>query len=303
MTFVRTYDAATAPRGMLRHVLPLLGYPRLIWQNRYMIHNFFRRELMGRFHGSFLGVGWLLARPLFQFAIYYFVFGILFGNARLGEPPDLHDAIYIFSGVILFFTLTEATSICCNVVVANGNLVKKVAFPSETLVIPIVMNAIVVYLVSAVVCLIAGAALGVLHPGWMLFGILPVLFVMSVFLVGAGLLLANGNVFIRDISQLWGLMTMAWMFLTPVFWKSDQLYGVVEHLGPGQRWLADAFFDANPAYSLLMASRLTLGMDDTKGMLGDYWMHLAWATGWATLALVLGYASFVSNKHKYADVV
>ena len=73
MTFVRTSDVATAPRGILRHVLPLVGYPALIWRNRYMIQNFFRRELLSGFHGSFLGIYWLLAQPLFLFAVYYFV--------------------------------------------------------------------------------------------------------------------------------------------------------------------------------------------------------------------------------------
>lgn len=302
MTSVRTYDTATVPRGVLRHVLPLFGYPRLIWQNRYMIHNFFRRELMGRFHGSFLGVGWLLARPLFQFAIYYFVFGILFGNVRFGEAPDPHQAIYLFSGVILFFSLIESTSICCGLVVANGNLVKKVAFPSETLVIPVVMNAIVVYLVSAVVCVIAGMAFGVLHPGWMLFGLVPLTLVMTLFLVGLGLLLANANVFIRDVSQLWSLVTMAWMFVTPVFWFPKQLTDVVEKgLGAEHLWIADTFFNLNPAYSMLMANRLALGGVDAQ--LGDFWSHMAWATGWAAAMMVIGYSTFTSSKHKYADLV
>ncbi|MFO1076099.1 MAG: ABC transporter permease [Planctomycetota bacterium] len=302
MTFVRTYDAATAPRGMLRHVLPLLGYPKLIWRNRYMIHNFFRRELMGRFHGSYLGVGWLLARPLFQFAIYYFVFGILFGDLRGGKAPDTAHAIYLFSGVIFFYTLVEATSICCNVVVANGNLVKKVAFPSETLVIPVVLNALVVYAVGAVVCIATGLAFGVLQPGWLLLGFVPLGVVMLVFMVGFGLLLANANVFIRDVSQLWGLATMAWMFVTPVFWTPDLLYGKVKDgLGEQFTWIADLFFNLNPAYSMLQASRLSLGGVDP--LLGDFWMHMLWSSCWAVAAMVLGYSSFMSAKHKYADLV
>ncbi len=52
---VRTYDAAAAPRGTLRHILPILRYPEVIWENRNLVANFTRRELLGRFRGSILG--------------------------------------------------------------------------------------------------------------------------------------------------------------------------------------------------------------------------------------------------------
>src|SRR5690606_26180747 len=123
MTLVRHYDAATARRGMLSHLPSLLLYPLRIWQNRFMVQNFLRRDLMGRFHGSFLGIYWLLAQPLFQFVVYFFVFGILFGNYKTGQLPDAYFAVFLFSGVIGFHALMETTSQACSIVVDNGNLV------------------------------------------------------------------------------------------------------------------------------------------------------------------------------------
>ena len=298
MTLVRHYDAANANRGMLSHVLPLFGYPGLIWRNRYMIQNFLRRELMGRFHGSFLGIWWILVQPLFQFAVYYFVFGVLFAQGRGASTGDPRYAIYLFSGVILFHSLVEATSTSCSVVVANGNLVKKVAFPSELLVLPVVMSSLVIYLVGAVVCLAAGLLLGVLQPGLLLLAVPLVMSIQAVFSVGLGLLLANLDVFVRDTSQLWRILTMAWMFLTPVFWEPKNFLAL---FSPEHDWVGHMIFNLNAAYPLLMAQRIAIGQHDPQ--LGDFWTHVGAASVWAVVLLVLGYSSFVSRKHKFADLI
>jgi hypothetical protein len=87
MSFVRTYDTATASKSPLRHLLSIVRYPGVIWQNRFMVQNFLRRDLMGRFHGSLLGAYWLLMQPLFLFAVYYFVFGLLNNKLRRRSSP------------------------------------------------------------------------------------------------------------------------------------------------------------------------------------------------------------------------
>jgi ABC-type polysaccharide/polyol phosphate export permease len=295
MTFARHYDAATEPRGVLRHLLPLAGYPSLVWHNRYMVYNFLRRDLLGRVHGSFLGLYWLLLQPMFLFAIYFFVFGLVF-NAG----PDASYALYLFSGVIVFHSLIEATSQSCAVVVDNGNLVKKVAFPSEVLPIHIALVSLVTYSVGAVVCLVSGLLLGVVQPGWLLLALPLVLAVQFVFSVGMGLLLANLNVFVRDVAHLWRIVVVAWQFLSPVFWRPDLLLGKVAD-GKVPAFVFTLLETGNPAYPLLMAHRLALGGVDPQ--LGDFWSHLGVAAAWAGALLVLGYSTFTSSKHKFADLI
>lgn len=290
MTLIREYDAATTPQGTLRHVLSIFDYPGLIWRNRYMVQNFFRRDLMARVHGSYLGVYWLLLQPLFQFALYFLVFGIFFGAG-----PDPKYAVYLFTGVIVFVALLEATSQCCNIVVDNGNLVKKVAFPSETLPVTASLTSLVIYMVGAALMLIVGTATGVLQPGWLLLAWPLVLFVQFSMTLGIGLMLANAYVFVRDVSQLWRLATMAWQFLSPVFWTPDLVKGKL----PG--WGFTLLEVTNPAYSLIMAHRLVLG--GTDPILGEFWSQLGIASVWALLFMVVGYGTFMGSKHKYADLV
>lgn len=295
MTFVRHYDAATEPRGLLRHLLPLVGYPALVWRNRYMVYNFLRRDLLGRVRGSFLGLYWLLLQPLFLFAIYFLVFGVIFGGG-----PDPTFALYLFSGVIVFLSLTEATTMSCGVVVDNGNLVKKVAFPSEVLPIHIAAVSLVTYSVGAAVCFVAGWALGVLQPGWLLLALPLVLAVQFVLAVGMGLLLANLNVFVRDVMQLWRIAVMTWQFLSPVFWRPDQ---ITKNIADGTlpSWSLTVLSTCNPAYPLIQAHRLALGGQGAQ--LGEFWPQLGLAAVWALVFLVLGYSTFTSSKHKYADLI
>jgi ABC-type polysaccharide/polyol phosphate export permease len=309
MTLVRHYDAATAPRGLIRHLLPIVGYPARIWRNRFMVQNFLRRDLMGRFHGSFLGAYWLLAQPLFQFIVYYFVFGLLFGNwkAGSGQPPDPHFAIYLFSGVIGFHALVETTSQTCTIVVDNGNLVKKVAFPSEVLPVHVSLVSVVIYLIGAVVLVLVGLLSGILQTGWLVLALPLVLVVQVVMTLGIGLLLSSLNVFIRDVSQLWRIIAMAWMFLSPVFWEPELMAHKFGALSKLLFWL-------NPAFPLLQAHRAALGVTGSmnnppEGMVtvgvpvGDFWFHLGIASAWALGFLVVGYTVFMSRKHKFADLI
>ena len=298
---VKTVAAADADKGVLRHLLPVVGYPTLMWRHRNLLLNFFRRELLGRFRGSALGIFWVLVHPLFMFAIYYFVFGYLFGKPGTGAAPSPQYALYMFSGVIAFTALNEGSMRSCTSVVDNGNLVKKVAFPSELLPVPVIMVALMVYLVGAAVCLGVGLACGVLHPGWTLLLLPVVLLIQFALTLGLGMLLATCHVFARDTGHLWGILATAWMFLTPIFWFPASLQ---QTIGSGLASLCAW----NPAYPLIEAHRLVLGAQDAdiNGVaveFGDLGSHLWHGALWALLFLVLGHGLFASRRHKFADLV
>jgi len=302
-TPVKTYSAATARHSVLRSLLPAVKLPAEIWHHRYLVQNFFRRELLGRFRGSALGIVWVLVHPMFLFAIYYLVFGYLFGKPRApGEAPSKELAVYMFSGVIAFTALNEGLMRSCTSVVDNGNLVKKVAFPCQLLPVPAILVALLVYLVGALVCTTVGVACGVLLPGWSLLLLPVVLAIQFTLTLGLGLLLANFHVFARDTSHLWGILSTAWLFLTPVFWYRHQVEDAL-----GDNVLA-TLLAWNPAYPLVQAHRLVLGAHDhlVDGKLvefGDLGVNLFEAALWATGFLIVGYGVFMSRRHKFADLV
>jgi lipopolysaccharide transport system permease protein len=305
-TPVHSYSAEDAPRGFLRHLRPLVHLPAEIARHRFLVMNFFRRELLGRFRGSLLGVFWVLVHPIFLFTIYYLVFGLLFGNWKVGQSPDPSFAIYLFSGVVAFQALIEATSRSCTIVVENGNLVKKVAFPSHLLPVHVNLVALLVYLVGATVCTVSGVAFGVLHPGLSLLALPLVLLLQFTMAYGLGLFLANLQVFSRDTNHLWGIAATAWMFVTPVFWWPNMMtkkFGLE----------VGSVFDLNPAAHLVQAHRIALGAvdftlqngDGTETLIsfGSLWEHLGVMALWALALLVIGYGTFTSRSHRYADLV
>ena len=295
MTTVRSFDSDARDAGFIVRLHALAEFPQLIWQNRNMVANFFQRELMGRFHGSLLGAWWMLVQPLFMFAVYYVIFGKLYGRGD-GDPVEF--ALYMFSGVVCFHALNEALSNCCTIVVSNGNLVKKVAFPSEVLPIPSALVSIVLFAVGAVVVVAVGVTTGKFTPGIELLCLPIVILLQLALTLGIGLLLANANVFIRDVQQVWRIFSMAWFFLSPVFWHPRMMAELI-----GDPALTQLAFYANPAYSLLMAHRIALGGEIPALGITDIWWHISVLAAWAFTTLVLGHLTFTANKHKHADLV
>ena len=295
MVLARTFDTASPSGGLSARVRELWGYPNLIWQNRYMVQNFFQRELMGRFHGSLLGAWWMLVQPMFMFSVYYVIFGMLYG--RGGDDPTAF-ALYMFSGVVCFHALNEALSTSCGIIVSNGNLVKKVAFPSEVLPIPSALVSLILYAVGAALALVIGLATGKFSPGLQLIGLPIVMVLQLVLTLGIGLVLANANVFIRDVQQLWRIFSMAWFFLSPIFWNPRMMADLI-----GDPTLTAIAFNVNPAYSLLMAQRIALAGELPEWGVVGFWSHVGALSLWAFGALVVGHMTFTANKHKHPDIV
>ena len=111
-------------------------------------------------------------------------------------------------------------------------------------------------------------------------------------------MLANANVFIRDVQQFWRIFSMAWFFLSPVFWDPTMMRSLI-----GDPTLTSLAFNANPAYSLLMAHRIALGGEIPAMGVTDFWGHVGVLSAWSFAMLILGHVTFTANKHKHADIV
>jgi ABC-type polysaccharide/polyol phosphate export permease len=295
---------------VLASLVPVVRYPLEIWQHRYLVHNFFRRELLGRFRGSSLGLFWVLVHPIVMFAVYYLVFGVPVrqledrdrADPRLRTLPvqrrdRVHGAQRGHHAVVHVRRRQRQPR-------QEGRVPERVAAGAGD---PRVARRLPRR--RALVCLGVGVYFGVLAPGWSLWLLPVVLLIQFAMTLGIGLFLANAYVFARDTSHLWSIAATAWMFLTPVFWYPHALEGPI---ADGIKQM----FAWNPAYPLLQAHRIVLGaqpvsyskevdgvpkdMISDLGHLGDHLLH---ASLWALVFLCLGYAAFMSRRHKYADLV
>lgn len=209
----------------------------------FLLRELVRRDFQGRYAGSVLGFVWSFVQPLFLLGLYYFVFATVLKIPLYGERTE-NFALFLFAGLLPWMAFQEGVSRGTTAVTDNAVLVKKLTFPSEILVLAVALAALLHEGIAAVVFLVAVALLGQLDPvslPWLAVA-LPLQMALT---LGLGFLLASLNVLFRDISQILGMMLMAWFFLTPIVYPMTL---VPEWLQP---WIA-----ANPITVLVSLYRL-----------------------------------------------
>lgn len=189
-----------------------------LWRNRSLINASVRREVVGRYRGSFMGILWSFFIPLFMLTVYTFVFSIIF-KARWGVGSDSKTefALILFAGLMVFSLFSECITRAPGLILGNPNYVKKVLFPLEILPLVNLGSALYHFSISLVVWLIAYLCFFGLPNITMLylpFVLLPLVF----FIMGISWALASLGVFLRDVSQFIGIITTTLMFLSPIFY-------------------------------------------------------------------------------------
>jgi lipopolysaccharide transport system permease protein len=201
-----------------------IGFLCCIWQNRELVWRLTERDVLGRYRGSLLGLGWSFLNPMAMLAVYTFVFSQIFkvrwGTLENSGPAGF--AINLFAGLIVFNLFAESVQKSPGLVLANPNYVKKVVFPLEVLSVVTVAGALFHAVIGLIPLFVV--ELFVFHRlPWTVFWLplvwLPLLFTslaMSWFLSALG-------VFIRDIGQLVALAVSILMFLSPIFFPISAL--------------------------------------------------------------------------------
>jgi len=266
---------------------------RKVWQPLWelparadLILSFAKRDLLGRYKGSALGLAWAVLTPVVMIAIFTFIFAGIFG-ARFGVNDSHWDyALYLFCGLLPWSMFQETVQQSSNTIVANANLVKRVVFPLETLPAAQAFAALGNQLFATIALLIATI---VIRQSLQLTALwLPVLLIPQLlFALGAAWLIASLGVFLRDIAQGITLLLMAWMYLTPIIYP--------ESIVPERfRW----FIGINPFTSLVRSYRRVF----LDGVAPD-WRGLLYFTLVALVVFVFGYWWFARTRKNFADVI
>jgi lipopolysaccharide transport system permease protein len=196
---------------------------RGIWRQRQLILQMIRREVAGRYKGAMLGLLWSFLNPLFMLAVYTFVFSVVF-KARWsgGGDSKTEFALILFSGLIIFNLFSECITRAPTLILSNANYVKKVVFPLEILPVVALGSALFHALVSLSVWLLVYLVTSGVPPVTIL--LLPVVILPLLMLImGASWLLASLGVYLRDMSQVVGILTTMLMFLSPIFYPVSAL--------------------------------------------------------------------------------
>jgi lipopolysaccharide transport system permease protein len=260
-----------------------------LWLNRQLIIQMTKREVIGRYKGSVMGLAWSFFNPVFMLIIYTFVFSVVFKSRWPGmanNDSKTQFAVILFAGLIVLNLFNEVLNRSPSLILSNVNYVKKVVFPIEILPIVAIGAALFHCLISLVVLLIAFLAFhGYLH--WTIAFIPFVLIPLLIFIAGIAWILSSLGVYLRDVGQTIGLVTTVLMFLSPVFYP---VTAVPERLRP--------FIMVNPPTFIIEQARDVLVLGNLP-----HWPGLVAYTLAATVVAWAGYAFFQKTRKGFADVL
>lgn len=250
---------------MIRTIKELYTY-------REMIFSLVKRDLRGKYKASMLGFLWTFLIPLFQSVVYSFVFATILRSGI--------ENFYIFLIVGLFpwnfFNMAVTSGASC--IVSQENLIKKIYFPRLVLPVAFVtssfINMLLTFLVVFGIIFFSGYGFNMTALCY-----LPIIMLIEYILsLGLCMLSSALTVYFRDLEYILGIIMMAWMYLTPVFYQMD--------IVPEKFHL---IFNLNPMTPVILAYQDILYHKQIPEM-----KNLMLATGMGIFVLIIGY--FVFNK-------
>jgi lipopolysaccharide transport system permease protein len=283
---VATLGALRRERAV-RGIGRALVYPfRTIWQNRGLIRVMVRRDILGRYRGSFGGSTWAILSPLLLMLTYLFVFGVVLKSRFPGDPSRSGFALYYLAGMLPWLAFSEAAGRAPLVMLEHRNFVKKLVFAVETLPVNLVASGLVTEIFA--VALFCVLLLFTRHSVPLTVLWLPALLIPQLlFTAGLSWFLAALGVFVRDLGQMMGFLMTIWFFVTPICYPEDLLPGAAEPL-----------LTKNPVYVLVRGYR-AIFLEQSAPAFGPLWK--LWLLSLAVF--VLGHAWFYKLRKSFADLI
>ncbi len=268
------------------HPTSLLSLVCSLWHNRNVVAQMTKREVIGRYKGSLMGLAWSFFNPIFMLTVYTFVFSVVFKSRWGGGESKTQFAMALFVGLIMHGLFAEVLSRSPSLIVNNTNYVKKVVFPLEILPVISMGAALFHSMVSLLVLFFAFILFnGYLH--WTAIFLPLVLFPLVVVTMGFSWMLASLGVFVRDVGQMITIILTVLMFLSPIFYP---LTAVPEKYR--------IFIMANPLTFIIEQARAVL----IAGRLPD-WFGLSIYLSVALIMAWMGFAWFQKTRKGFADVL
>jgi lipopolysaccharide transport system permease protein len=258
-----------------------------LWQNRHLIAQLTRREVISRYRGSVIGLAWSFFNPLLMLAVYTFFFSVVFRARWGGEGAGKAEfAAFLFSGIIVHSVFAECINRAPTLILSNVNYVKRVVFPLEILPWVAMGSALFHAAVSLVVLLLAQVVLS--HHLSLSALYFPVIMLpLVVMTMGIAWMLAAVGVFVRDIGQITAVLTTVLMFLSPVFYPISSM---PEQYRP---WI-----NSNPLTFIIEQSRNVLLLGGTPD-----WHGVAKYSLIAVVVAAAGFWMFQKMRRGFADVL
>ncbi|MBE6859222.1 MAG: ABC transporter permease [Ruminococcus sp.] len=189
-----------------------MGTVKELYAYRQMIFSLVKKDLRGRYKGSVLGFLWTFINPLFQLIVYTVVFSFIL------KTNIERYYLYLFVGLIPWIFFSSSITVGAASVVAQKDLIKKIYFPRMVIPISYVtscfVNMLLCFIVIFAVIIFSGVGVNFLA-----LLTLPVIMAVEYLLaLGMALLASAVTVYFRDLEHILGIISMAWMYMTPIMY-------------------------------------------------------------------------------------
>ena len=242
----------------------------------YLLRQLIARDFKTKYKRSVLGILWSFLNPLLTMLVQYLVFSTLFRSDVANFP------LYLLTGIVCFGFFSEASAMSLMSIVGNASLITKVYVPKYIYPVSRVLSSTVNLLLSLIpllgVMLLTGTPF---RPSLLLlpFGLVC----LVAFSLGVGFVLSAMMVFFRDTQFLWGVVSMLWMYLTPIFYPESIIPAGLLPL-----------FKCNPLYHIIRFVRILL-IDGVSPEPKAYALCLAASF----VPLLIGALIFRANQDKF----
>jgi lipopolysaccharide transport system permease protein len=244
---------------------------------RELTWNLTLRELRGRYKRSVLGWTWSLLNPLSTVLVFSIVFKLFLKvEPPVGDPSGLHNfALFLLCGLIAWNYLAGSISTSMDALVGNRNLIEKVYFPREILVVSTVLSLLVSLLIELGVLAVILLIVGNMVLPW-----IPVVLVLvaiqTLFVLGVGLMLSVLNVYFRDVKHLMAIVLQALFYSAPIVYPVTLVPEKADLFG----WIIPlrTIYNLNPLVTTIDVYRSVL-YDLRFPPLGDVAYLLVWSVG------------------------
>ena len=191
-----------------------------MWQSflryRHLLANLIKRDLKVKYRRSTLGILWSMLNPLLMMMILSAVFSYMFKSAIANYP------VYLMIGQLTFGFFSESTNTAMTSMLSAASLIKKVYIPKYIFPMEKVLFSLINIAFTSIALIIV-----MLYSNMSFeLSVICVPFIiglLTIFNIGIGLLLATVTVFFRDIVHLYGVLTMALMYFTPIIYPVSAL--------------------------------------------------------------------------------
>ena len=186
-----------------------------LYNYRELLKSNVKKEIRGKYKGSFLGILWSFVSPLLMTLVYAIVFPYLMRGAGYE-----HYTTFLIIGILPWTWFTTNIAQGTFVILGNAGIIKKVYFPREILPISVVTSGLVNFLISCVIMFLFVILSGIGFSKYVLF--LP-LVILTQYLLTLGIIFITGaiNVYVRDLEYIINFLIQMLFYGTPILYSLD----------------------------------------------------------------------------------